>query len=556
MKPLIVESKQRILLETNSQVFQEVKKNISPFLELTKALKFFHVYSLTHVSLWNGFVLGIDHRAMERILKNYSKYPLPKEVVNFITDNFNHFNTIKLVTYNDKYDWIKSERRVKLPAIIKKLESEIKNSISQEGDKLLLLSEARGIFKSNMIHLGYPVNDVTEFLDGEPLEVRLLEKKVSLRGYQEEARDAFLSDSKYGKGAVGLVVLPCGAGKTIVGISVIAALKMTTLIITPNVIALRQWRKELLHKTDISADDIAEYSGVVKQIRKVTLTTYQILTHRGGEEDQFHHLFLFQKKNWGLIIYDEIHMLPAKVFRYVSSVQSKRRLGLTATLVREDGNEKQVFSLIGPKKYDVSWKDLENINFLAKVNCFEVKVKMPPSLMEVYFSTASEKKRYLLASTNPHKLKLVDEILHQFKGYQIIIIGQYLQQLEEFQARLQVPLITGRTNYLERQKVYEDFNNEKINLMIVSKIANFAIDLPNAEVAIQVSGTFGSRQEEAQRLGRIIRPKKKRNNQAYFISLVTKYSKEEFLAQNRKGFLASQGYSYQVRSEENLAINH
>ncbi len=555
MRPLIIESNSRILLETQADGFLEAKEKISSFLELVKSLNVFHIYAVTRVSLWNGFTKGINYTTIKKILENYSKYPLPSKVLSFIKESFENFNLIKITTYDEKHDLIESKKPQELKEIIQNLESEIKDAIQIKHDKIILANKARGIFKSNMINLGYPVNDFTKFIDGDPLVLTLKKDKLTLRQYQQEAKEAFLEESKYGKGAMGLIILPCGAGKTIVGIAILAALKMTTLIITPNVVALRQWKKELLEKTTIKEDDIGEYSGIVKEIKKITLTTYQILTYRKNRESDFHHLFLFQKKNWGLIIYDEIHMLPAKVFRYVASVQSKRRLGLTATLVREDGNEKQVFSLVGPKKYDVFWKDLEKINFLAKVSCFEVKVDMGEEILNEYYNTSSEKEKYKLASINPQKTRLVEKIINKFKSHQIIIIGHYLDQLEIIAEKFQAPLLTGKTNYLTRQKIYSQFNQGKINLIVVSKIANFAIDLPNAEVAIQVSGTFGSRQEEAQRLGRIIRPKNKGSNEAYFISLVTRYTREEILSQNRKGFLTTQGYTYQVKYEENLNFN-
>ncbi len=551
MKPLIIESNSRILLEKKSTVYEEVKEKISDFLELNKSLNFFNIYSLSHLSIWNGYVKGFDNKKLKKIFEKYSKFPIPKKVIEFIEESYKKFNLFKLESHSDKHDEIICSDQQTMKNILGLLAEEITENIIFESGKYLLSADLKGIFKSVMIDLGYPVNDLTLLSEGEPLKINF-KPNFKLRHYQVEARDSFINKSNKSQSSVGLVVLPCGAGKTVVGISILVKLATSALIITPNVVALRQWRKEILDKTDLDPSEIGEYSGVVKEIKKITLTTYQILTYRDDAESQFHHLFLFQKKNWGFIIYDEIHMLPAKVFRYVSSVQSKRRLGLTATLVREDGNEKQVFSLVGPKKYDIGWKDLEEKNYLAKANCYEVKVGMDLLFLQRYHQTKSEKEKYRLACINKKKIGILKNIIDYFADYQIIIIGQFIEQLEEIKKSFGFPLLTGKTNYEERQKIFKDFNERKVNKIIVSKIANFAIDLPNAEVGIQVSGNFGSRQEEAQRLGRIIRPKKSGLNNAYFISLVTQFTKEDFLAQNRKGFLTSQGYQYITKKENEL----
>ncbi len=548
-KPLVIQSDFKVMLYTASPYFEALRDQLSDFLELLKSPQVFYTYMLNELSLWNGFAQGWTAERIKQLFSASSAYPLPENIGAFIDKQFYYQNMFTLVKHSDE----ELELQAREPEVLSQLFSTHKKQFayvtaSQTAKGVIhyrLPFTARGTLKSDLIHLGYPIDDHVGFESGDPVPMNYAEKSYPLRVYQQQAVKAFLCGGRTAQQAgAGVIVLPCGAGKTVVGIAIMAALEMSTLIITPNVIALRQWRKEILEKTDLSEELIGEYSGEVKDIRRITLTTYQILTYRREREAQFHHLKIFHRENWGLIIYDEIHMLPAKVFRYITSVQAKRRLGLTATLVREDGKEREVYSLIGPKRFDFSWKELEKLNYIARVKCFEVKVSMPPELENQYFSSRQLVNKFRIAAENSRKFDVVEQLVQLLDKLQILIIGQYLSQLEIISKRLKAPLLVGKTDYATRQRLYQEFNERKLRVLIVSKIANFAIDLPNAEVAIQLSGTFGSRQEEAQRLGRIIRPKSGVLNNAYFFTLTTLYSREEFLAQKRRGFLMAQGYTY------------
>ncbi|BBM89633.1 hypothetical protein COTS27_01339 [Spirochaetota bacterium] len=544
-RPLVVQSNFKVLLYTSSPYFEEVRDQLSYFLELQKSPNVFYTYALNEISLWNGFSHGWTAQRIKALFTKFSRYGVSEKVIEFIEKQYYYQNMFSIIKYtSEELELIAREKKAFANLDLHRKTLHYLRQDETSG-RYFIPMHARGIFKSEMIHLGYPVNDQVGFEDGQPLEINYNHSQYPLRGYQDQAVKSFVNKTKDAIIAgAGIILLPCGSGKTIVGIAIMAELGMSTLIITPNVISLRQWRKEIIEKTNIRDEEIGEYSGEVKEIRSITLTTYQILTTRREREAEFHHLNLFNRKSWGFIVYDEIHMLPAKVFRFITSVQAKRRLGLTATLVREDGREKEVFSLIGPKKFDYSWKELEKLNFIARVKCFEVKVTMPPDLENNYFSFQYATNKFRMASENPYKFVITQKLVKLFSRFQILIIGQYLTQLEEISKMLKAPLLVGKTNYTTRQRIYQEFNDKKIRVLVVSKIANFAVDLPNAEVAIQLSGTFGSRQEEAQRLGRIIRPKSGVANNAYFFTLTTLYSREEFLAQNRKGFLMAQGYTY------------
>ena len=419
---------------------------------------------------------------------------------------------------------------------------------------LLRLTD-RGTVKQDLLKLGWPVKDDVPLADGEPLPVHLREttaagKPFSPRSYQKEAAQALVGDKGAGTG-FGTIVLPCGAGKTIVGMTVMSLLQTNTLIVTTNISAVHQWIQELLDKTDLAADQIAEYTGENKTIKPVTVATYQILTWRPEKEGPYPHFSLFRKRAWGLIIYDEVHMLPAPVFRVVAEIQAVRRVGLTATLVREDGLEGNVFSLVGPKRYDVPWKDLETSGWIASAECVEIRLDLPEE-KEVEYAVAEPRKKHRLASENPVKVSVVTALVERCKDDKILVIGQYLDQLAEIAARLKVPIITGKTPNSERDAIYADFRANRIRVLVVSKVANFAIDLPDASVAIQISGTFGSRQEEAQRLGRILRPKERMSR---FFTLITRNTVEEDFGSNRQKFLAEQGYAYRIvryRTESDL----
>jgi DNA excision repair protein ERCC-3 len=405
-----------------------------------------------------------------------------------------------------------------------------------------------------MTKIGYPVNDFAGYIDGTPLNIELrvkTKKNLSpfiLRDYQLEAVNAFYANgSKYG--GSGTVVLPCGSGKTIVAIGIMSKLKTETLIISTNITAIKQWKEELLDKTDLKEDMIGEYSGETKNIKPVTIASYQIITYRKNKKSSFKHFSIFNERNWGLIIYDEVHLLPAPVFRVVSSLQSRRRLGLTATLIREDGLEEEVFALIGPKKYELPWKKLETTGWIAKSYCIEYRVNLPEYL-NIEYAIANKRKKFRIASENPDKLKVIDYIIAEHQNDNILIIGQYISQLNSLKEKYGFDIITGKTNNTKREIIYKKFKNGEIKRLIVSKVANFAVDLPDANVAIQISGTFGSRQEEAQRLGRILRPKQG-ENKAYFYTVITKNTIEENYAANRQMFLIEQGYKYQIKEFEN-----
>ena len=406
----------------------------------------------------------------------------------------------------------------------------------------------RGIVKEKLLQLGWPVKDDVPLKDGARLDIRLRETSLagqafSVRDYQTAAAEALVGDRGNGTG-FGTIVLPCGAGKTIVGIKIMSLLQTNTLILTTNISAVHQWINELLDKTSLTREQIAEYTGEQKTIQSVTVATYQILTWRPNKDSPYPHFSLFRENNWGLVIYDEVHMLPAPVFRVTAELQAVRRVGLTATLVREDGCEGQVFSLVGPKRYDVPWKELEKNRWIASALCIEIRLDMPESC-EIEYAVANARLKHRLASENPVKAQIVAQLVRKYAGDKILIIGQYLDQLKEIAAMLEVPIITGKTPNAERDQIYDDFRQGKTKLLVVSKVANFAIDLPDASMAIQVSGSFGSRQEEAQRLGRVLRPKSD-GGAAHFYSIVTQDSKEQEFAMNRQLFLTEQGYAYKI----------
>jgi DNA excision repair protein ERCC-3 len=412
----------------------------------------------------------------------------------------------------------------------------------------------RGLIKQALIKAKLPVEDLAGYTEGEALEVELRPRCLSgrpfgLREYQEDARDIFYAAGGV-KGGSGVLVLPCGAGKTVIGISTMARVRQRTLILTTNITALRQWMAEIIDKTTLTADQVGEYSGEVKDIKPVTVSTYQLLTYRKSKGEEFVHMDLFNAENWGLIIYDEVHMLPAPVFRTVANIQARRRLGLTATLVREDGAEDDVFSLIGPKKFDMPWKQLESQGWIATANCVEIRIPLPQA-MRVDYAVADQREQFRMASENPLKLAVIHRLIERHRGDNILVIGQYLDQLDMLAREFNAPIITGKTPNKEREDIYRRFKSKELKLIIVSKVANFAIDLPDANVAIQVSGTFGSRQEEAQRLGRVLRPKGEGiENVAHFYSVVSRDTKEQEFAYNRQMFLTQQGYAYQIEFED------
>jgi DNA excision repair protein ERCC-3 len=536
-----------MLLEVHNPRFDDCRAFCSRFAELEKSPEHFHTYRITALSLWNAASSGMTAEEIIAGLEEFTKYPLPKNVINEIKEQISRYGKVKLVKEEDGELYIISEE----PNFLKEIahHRSIQNYIKEfQNNRIAVLKEYRGHIKHALIKIGYPVEDLAGYDEGAAYNfnfraVTRSGRPFSMRDYQRKAVEVFhAGGSKYG--GSGVIVLPCGAGKTIVGIGVMQLVGAYTLILVTNTLSIRQWKNEILDKTDIPEEDIGEYSGEKKEIKPITIATYNIVTHRKKKGGDFTHYHLFSAANWGLIIYDEVHLLPAPVFRLTSELQAKRRLGLTATLVREDGLEEDVFSLIGPKKYDVPWKELEKQSWIANAKCIEIRVDMDEELRAQY-SVSDDREKYRLASENPAKLDVIKVIMEEHGKNNILIIGQYLDQLEKISKKFKLPIITGQTPLSERERLYKAFREGKEPCLIVSRVANFSIDLPDARVAIQVSGTFGSRQEEAQRLGRVLRPKGN-DNMAYFYTIVSRDTTEETFAQNRQLFLTEQGYEYQI----------
>lgn len=553
--PLIVQSDRTLLLEVAHPDFEQVRDELARFAELVKSPEHIHTYRITPLSLWNASASGVSCEAMLETLERWSKYPVPQNLVQEIQDHGTRYGKLRLVKKGD---------RLALEMDDRGLFWEIENQKSLQGMLAEPYPDQRGIFlesgmrgeaKLQLIRVGHPVQDMAGYKPGDPLPFELRPALLTsgrgfhLRAYQKSAADVFHAGGGP-EGGAGVLVLPCGAGKTIIGMACMAKLQTHTLVLTTNVTAVKQWKQELLDKTTLAEDQVGLYTGDTKEIKPVTIATYQILTYRKSKGAPFEHFKLFEAANWGLVIYDEVHMLPAPVFRAVAELQAKRRLGLTATLVREDGKEEDVFSLIGPKRVDVPWKTLEKDGFIATAHCLEIRVPLPTD-ERMEYAVADQRARFRIASENSLKLKVVDELLAGHPRDSILIIGQYLEQLRILGRRLKAPVLTGQTPERERESLYRQFKEGELRILIVSKVANFAIDLPDASVAIQVSGTFGSRQEEAQRLGRILRPKNDRNV-SYFYSLISRDTSEQEFARNRQLFLTEQGYRYLIESRRFL----
>ena len=564
--PLIVQGDRSLLLDVHAPLAEECRNALIPFAELEKSPEHLHTYRLTPLSLWNAASAGFSADDAAAVLQKYARYDVPQSVVAWLKETASRFGKIKLIEGPDIEVPVKegSDKKVlehhlylvaeSLPIFkeiaanhsVKKLLTTTIDSDGAPQFSFLLKLTDRGTIKQLLLQAGWPVKDEVALIDGEPLEVSLREttasgKKLEIREYQSGAARALVGDKGPGTG-FGTIVLPCGAGKTIVGMTIMDLLKTSTLIITTNISAVHQWIDELLDKTTLTKDQIAEYSGESKTIKQVTVATYQVLTWRPDKEGPYPHFSIFHERPWGLIIYDEVHMLPAPVFRVVADLQAVRRVGLTATLVREDGCEGYVFSLVGPKRYDVPWKELERDQWIASAECIEVRIDLP-AYKEIDYAVATVREKHKIASMNPDKLPVVSQIIERYPDDKILVIGQYLQQLDEIVEMLGCPIITGKTPTAERDKIYQEFREGKIRVLVVSKVANFAIDLPDASLAIQVSGTFGSRQEEAQRLGRILRPKERKSR---FFTLITRSTVEEEFGSNRQKFLAEQGYEYKI----------
>lgn len=571
--PLIVQSDRTLLLDVHAPLAEECRAALIPFAELVRSPEHLHTYQISSLSLWNAESSGFTGEQAVEVLKKFSRYEIPQSVVVWIEETSGRFGKLRLVQGPsvENSDGIKEEYLYLVsnsPYVFKQIEAnafarkflvpcecaeEFSAGLSEKEKTFcfkLLLTD-RGIIKQNLLKIGWPVKDDVPLQDGFPLEINLRKTTFSgrsfeVREYQKAAANALVGNKGPGTG-FGTIVLPCGAGKTIVGMEIMSLLKTNTLIVTTNITAVHQWIDELIDKTDLDASQIAEYTGENKTIKPVTVATYQILTWRPDKNGPYPHFSLFRQNNWGLVIYDEVHMIPAPVFRVAAELQAVRRVGLTATLVREDGCEVNVFSLVGPKRYDVPWKELEKAKWIAKAECIEVRLGLPEN-KEIEYAVAANREKHRIASENPLKNKIVQELVEKFKDDKILIIGQFLTHLEIIAKLLNVPIITGKTKNSERDIIYDDFRSGKIRVLVVSKVANFAIDLPDASVAIQVSGTFGSRQEEAQRLGRILRPKERTSR---FFTLITRGTVEEDFGSNRQKFLAEQGYSYRIVRYEN-----
>ena len=563
--PLIVQGDRSLLLDVHAPLAEECRNALIPFAELEKSPEHLHTYRLTPLSLWNAASAGFSADDAAAVLQKYARYDVPQSVIAWIKETASRFGKITLLAGPDievpvkegsaekiieHYLYLKADslpvyKEIFANHSVKKLLTASSDANAPEHSFLIHLTN-RGTIKQLLLQAGWPVKDQVALTDGEPLDVSLRQttaagQPLQIREYQTGAARALVGDKGPGTG-FGTIVLPCGAGKTIVGMTIMDMLKTSTLIITTNISAVHQWIDELLDKTNLTRDKIAEYSGESKTIKQVTVATYQVLTWRPDKEGPYPHFSIFHERPWGLIIYDEVHMLPAPVFRVVADLQAVRRVGLTATLVREDGCEGYVFSLVGPKRYDVPWKELERDRWIATAECVEVRIDLP-AYQEIDYAVAGTREKHKIASMNPEKLPVVSQIIKKFPDDKILVIGQYLQQLDEIVKELGCPIITGKTPTVERDRIYNDFREGKIRVLVVSKVANFAIDLPDASLAIQVSGTFGSRQEEAQRLGRILRPKERKSR---FFTLITRNTVEEEFGSNRQKFLAEQGYEYKI----------
>ena len=553
--PLIVQSDRTLLLEVDHPLHAEARDALAQFAELEKSPEHIHTYRLTPLSLWNAAAAGLDAPAVLNMLARYSKYDLPPNVVADIRDYIGRYGRLKLTRQGATL--VVSSDDTALIAEVAHHKRMQPYLLGQPDEHRLLVDPAlRGHVKQALVHIGFPAEDLAGYTEGAALPFAVLPRTKSgaefgLREYQQAAVSAFHANGA-ASGGSGVVVLPCGAGKTLVGIGAMAAVQRSTLVLAPNTVAVRQWIAELVDRTTLTAEQVGEYTGERKDIRPVTVATYQILTYRAGEDQEFPHFGLVTGHNWGLIIYDEVHLLPAPVFRITAEIQARRRLGLTATLVREDGREADVFGLIGPKRFDVPWRELERQGWIATAECEEIRVALPEDARMTY-AVAEEREKYRLAAENPVKTQVAQALLERHAGDQVLVIGQYLDQLKELSDLLGAPLLTGRTATAQREKLYEQFRRGALKRLVVSKVANFAIDLPDASVAIQVSGTFGSRQEEAQRLGRILRPKSD-GRPARFYTIVTRDTRDQEFSANRQLFLTEQGYRYTIEDAEALGL--
>jgi DNA excision repair protein ERCC-3 len=551
--PLIVQGDRSILVEVDNPRYAEARDALAPFAELEKSPEHIHTYRLTDLSLWNAAAAGMTADEMVDVLRRFSKFPLPGTLGADLAERVGRYGRVRLERAGDKLKLVCLDRPL-LEELAR--QPKVREYLGARLDPAGFLVEPahRGVLKQALIAVGYPAEDLAGYTEGAALPIALRElcrsgQPFHVRDYQREAASIFYAGGDV-RGGSGVIVLPCGAGKTIVGLAAMALMQRNTLVLTTGITAVKQWRREILDKTSLTDDQVAEYTGEVKDIGPVTLATYQILTYRPDKKEEYPHFKLFDQRDWGLVIYDEVHLLPAPVFRVTAQIQARRRLGLTATLVREDQKEADVFSLIGPKKYDVPWRELESRGWIAEATCTEIRVALPEPLRMEY-AVAEWRNKYRLASENPAKDDVVARLLDVYPGKRVLIIGQYLKQLRQLRKRFQIPLITGQTPNSEREELYNKFRHGELRHLILSKVGNFALDLPDANVLIQVSGTFGSRQEEAQRLGRILRPKAD-GEVAHFYTLVTRDTRELDFAHHRQLFLTEQGYSYNIADESEV----
>ena len=534
--PLIVQSDKTLLLEIDHERAQDCRKAIAPFAELERSPEHVHTYRLTPLGLWNARAAGHDAEQVIDTLLAYSRYSVPHALLVDIAETMARYGRLRLEKHPTHGLVLSSSDRPVLEEVLraKKVKPMLGERLDDEA--VVVHPSERGNLKQALLKIGWPAEDFAGYVDGEAHAIDLTEDGWELRGYQREAVESFWH------GGSGVVVLPCGAGKTIVGAAAMAQAGATTLILVTNTVSARQWKEELIRRTSLTEDEIGEYSGTKKEIRPVTIATYQVMTTR--RKGVYAHLELFDARDWGLVVYDEVHLLPAPIFRMTADLQARRRIGLTATLIREDGREGDVFSLIGPKRYDAPWKDIESQGWIAPADCVEVRVTLPESERFVY-ATAEPDERYRLASCTGVKNTVVDQLVAKHRGEPTLVIGQYIDQLDEIAERLDAPVIKGETTVKERERLFNAFRHGEIDLLVVSKVANFSVDLPSAAVAIQISGSFGSRQEEAQRLGRLLRPKED-GRSARFYAVVARDTVDADFAQHRQRFLAEQGYAYRI----------